>query len=226
MSTSIDQGGVPPSGDVFDRGIEAGQFPLPEIQEGSETDTITTGKSRWLGTRCETCNQTFRPGDRVQVWADRTVSHLDPALECRREEAAPADDDSDETADEAPAPGSGLTEAAEVAADDNDMFVAGLDRAWPPANDVPVFRLTRQNWQITTPKSGSTSPVCLGCGHTFRAGDMVIICPCADAGDDPRRGFCQLAVHRDPARGLCCWDDWAPTGELHRCPRTFDVVNR
>ena len=222
--------GTAPSGDAtaedgtFERGIEAGQFPLPEIQEGTGADTITTGKSRWLGTRCTTCNQTFRPGDRVRVWADRTVSHLDPALGCRRE-AAPAEDrEPEEMADEAPAVAAEPPGPAGPP-DGTDLFAEGLHIAWPPVNNVLVFRLTHRNWQVTTPGGGPTSPVCPGCGHTFRAGNMVIICPCADAGDDPRRQFCQLAVHRDPARGLCCWDDWAPTGELRRCPRTFDVVN-
>jgi hypothetical protein len=192
----------------FEFGVTAGQFPQPaEAPAGGEV--ITAGSSQWLGIRCRTCNQTFRRGDRVLLSGPGMVTHLDPRLNC----AVPPSDEA--VPDEA-----GQDEAA---GSQTRRFTAGLLAAWPPRGDVLPVTLSERDWQVTRPRSGPASPVCPGCGHTFRAGDAVIICPCGRATADGRPA-CGLAVHRDPAIGLACWDDWRPDGRLPRCPRTHEKL--
>src|SRR5262249_19722916 len=155
--------------------------------------------------RCATCNQTFRRGDRVRADPDRGVQHLDPGLHCASDIPGPGDEMAGAT-DVANTATSSANPAP--AGQDIHQFTAGLLAAWPPPNGAPVVTLTERYWQVTRPNSGPASPACPGCGHTFRAGDAVIICPCAESPDDERYASCQLAVHRDPAAGLACWDDW------------------
>jgi len=212
-------------GDVpqFEKGRAAGQYRQPT---GASADgiTITTGNSPWLGIRCLTCNQTFRRGDLVLLSPDRGPQHLDPSLQCA---SGTPGDGAEAPAGAVDGPAAATTPAApgdSLAAADSARFTVGLLRAWPPINGAPVYQLTAENWQVTRPNSGPASPVCPGCGHTFRAGDAVIICPCAEAPDDVRYASCQLAVHRDPAAGLACWDDWCPGGRLKRCPRTYEKL--
>jgi hypothetical protein len=186
----------------FQLGIAGGQFPQP-AEAPADGVMVTTGSSTWLGIRCRTCNQTFRRGDRVRRSGLTIIQHLDPRLHCASEEPG----------DATPAPGG----------DDVRRFTGGLLREWPPLDDVFVVTLTEEDWQVTRPRSGPASPACPGCGHTFRAGDAVIICPCGRAAPDGGPA-CGLAVHRDPAIGLACWDDWRPDGRLPRCPRTHEKL--
>jgi hypothetical protein len=206
--TSVHQPGEPGGGaqDVrhFQLGSTDAQYPKPASAKEDGT-TITTGTSPWLGIRCRTCNQTFRRGDRVRLDPVHGIQHLVPGVHC-------APDMPSDTADGAPS------------RRDTERFTAGLVTEWPPLNGAPVRALTEQDWQVTRPGSGPASAVCPGCGHTFRAGDTVIICPCAVRPDDVRRESCELAVHRDPAAGLACWDDWRPSGRLIRCPRTYEKL--
>jgi hypothetical protein len=188
----------------FELGRADGQFPKPASVTEDGT-TVTTGTSPWLGIRCRTCNQTFRRGDRVRQDPVHGIQHLVPGLRC-------ALDARDDPAGGAPA------------GRDTERFTAGLLAEWAPVNGAPVRALTERDWQVTRPSSGPASPVCPGCGHTFRVGDAVIICPCAVSPDDERLASCNLAVHRDPAAGLACWDDWRPSGRLVRCPRTYEKL--
>jgi hypothetical protein len=186
-----------PAGD-FEQGLLA----------GAESHSLPTGDSaritatsRWLNRRCGRCNHTFRRGDPVRVDpGSGDVRHLDPATHC----GSDADD-----------------VAASPAA---EAFIAGLLQAWPAAGEVPVFRLAEGDLQVATPGAGPLAMTCLVCGHTFRPGDYVVVCPCAQDVDDPRRAFCSVSVHRDPARGLNCWDDWLPAGRPRRCPRTVEKL--
>ena len=207
----------------FEQGCEAGQYPRPATAS-VDGATLTIGTSPWLGMRCGTCNQTFRRGD--QVWAnpDRGIQHLVPALHCAS--ARPGlGGGADEADGDAVPTGAIVSPAAAASVSyDAEQFTAGLLREWPPLNGAPVTTLTQRDWQVTRPGSGPASVVCPGCGHTFRAGDTVIICPCAESEDDERYASCQLAVHRDPAAGLACWDDWRPDARLIRCPRTHEKL--
>lgn len=193
----------------FSAGVQAGLFPRPKAEVGGISQT--TGNSPWLGVRCDRCGHTFRRGDQVWV-ADGRALHLDPALDCGGTADIPAGD-----ADAVPRP-------RPAGPDPVLAFTAGLLDAWPPVNGAPVVVLAAGDWPVTRRTSAVSSPTCPVCGHTFRAGDAVILCPCADLPDDPRRAFCQLPVHRDPAAGLTCWDDWSPDGRLVRCPRTHEKL--
>lgn len=188
---------------AFEAGLADGRFPRAAADTRGRTGTTTT--SSWLGLRCTRCHHTFRRGDLVLADADPTrVRHLDPALGCA-------------------APPPGTADAAD--ADTPDDFVEGLLAAWPTITRVPVFVLGPDDPQVTTPDSGRDAPTCPVCGHTFRAGDTVVVCACADGLDDERRSWCRYTVHRAPDLGLTCWDDWAPTGRRQRCPRTLDKAD-
>ncbi|WP_322779707.1 hypothetical protein [Frankia sp. Cas4] len=213
---------------ALEAGISEGLDPQPsgEALEGSPVGgdgsrtAVTHSESWWTHLRCRTCGHTFRRGDRVRVrGADDAalVVHLDPALRCEGETAT---DTANRTAN-------GTAQDAGKDAEDLAAFAAGLLDAWPPAGDVPVVRLAPHALQVARPDMGPDAPKfldapkCLVCGHTFRAGEHVVVCPCG-----MYRGFCVAAVHRDPVAGLTCWDDWRPDGELTHCPVTLNRVER
>jgi hypothetical protein len=177
----------------FDLGHEHGMHPQPEGRQDTGVAT-TTSLSTWLGLTCTTCRHTFRVGDQVLLDGSE-VKHLDPALSC------------------------GATAAGEPDGDDVRDYACGLLDAWPAASGVPM-QLTAESWQVAH-RDGNLPPVtCPVCAHTFRPGDLVIICPCSDPADPPQARRCQLTIHRDPVSGLTCWDDWRPDGRLDRCPIT------
>lgn len=180
---------------AFDQGYDTGMHPCFDDPQSGGT-TITTTLSRWLGLPCRTCRHTFRVGDRVHLDGGQ-VQHLDPALDCGTTPTATEEDGDSEGRD----------------------FGRGLLEAWPPASGEPV-RLAATDWRIPRRDPGPPAPTCPVCAHTFRPGDMVIICPCARPTDTPDQPRCRLAVHRDPVSGLTCWDDWRPDGHLVRCPIT------
>jgi len=174
--------------------------------------TITTLFSPWLGLRCATCWQTFRAGDPVTVTDDDVldVKHLNPQLHCAgRGEPAGSPGDAES------APHAEMSADAEVLA-----FTAALLAVQTPG-DPDVAILSARDWQVAR-RGEATAPQCLICGHTFRAGDAVIICPCAHQTDRPPLPGCALTVHRDPAAGLDCWGMWRQDGPLSRCPVVHD----
>jgi hypothetical protein len=177
-------------------GTRLGLDPQPALaQDHADGVVVTRSWSWWNGVRCRTCGHTFRRGDRaLVVAAARTVQHLVPGLVCGTD----------------PRPG------ADRGTAEQDELAAGLLATWPA--DVPISRLAPDDWRIPRPgRRGSTyPPACLYCGHSFRAGEYVVICPCA-----PRLQACGAAVHRDPVAGLPCWDSWRPEGELAVCPTTM-----
>jgi hypothetical protein len=161
---------------------------------------VTTTSSPWLSLRCTTCNQTFRRGDLVRVAPNGQVQHQAPELRCAVEE--PAGD----------APG-----AADVRA-----FAAGI-RAAQALSGPAITILSAGDWQVAR-RDGLLAAHCAFCGHTFRAGDGVIICPCAQQTDQPPVPGCGLTVHQDPVAGLECWRSWRQAGDLIRCPVVRDRV--
>ncbi|MFB9250460.1 hypothetical protein ACFFWE_19650 [Sphaerisporangium melleum] len=90
-------------------------------------------------------------------------------------------------------------------------FTDGLLAGWPA--NVPVVRLAADDWRIPRPGLRTAAPKCRYCAHTFRPGEQVVVCPCQVA-----RPVCGAAVHRDPARGLSCWERWRPDGRVEICP--------
>ena len=181
-------------------GIELGLEPQAAFADDGVSGALTTRSSSWWNyRRCKTCGHTFRHGDRVLVDARaRTAAHLVPGLAC-------GTDPQRATAEDPPAAGG-----------DRDEFTAGLLATWPP--NVPVTQIRPDDWRIPRPGSGLRAPDCLYCGHTFRPGEYVVICPCKGFRGEPTA--CGTAVHRDPAAGLPCWDNWQPTGRLAVCPTT------
>jgi hypothetical protein len=185
-------------------GIERGLEPQAAFADDGATGVVTTRSSSWWNfRRCKTCGHTFRRGDRVLVDPVRRIAqHLVPGLACG------TDPDADLAVGE-PA-------ATRAVGRDRDDFAAGLLKTWPSA--VPVSRIGASDWRLPRPDRGRQAPACLYCGHTFRPGEYVVVCPCRTAiGEKPA---CATAVHRDPAAGLPCWDTWQPGGTLTVCPTT------
>lgn len=185
----------------LDYGISLGLSPRPERDEASG-ETVTRLSSWWNHLRCRHCGHTFRRGDRVRVdTAKRTVVHLIPGLNC----AVTAD------------PGSRT--------DEMTKFRQGLLAAWPVPEGLRIHLLGIGDWRIPDgPGDLREGNVCLHCGHTFRPGEYVVICPCTLArsaadGAVPSAA-CGRAVHRDPAAGLSCWESWRPDGTVTVCPVT------
>jgi hypothetical protein len=185
----------------FRAGVAEGTDPRPLAEEfGPVRETATRMSSPWANSDpCTTCGQTFRVGDRVVV-DERGVRHLDPRLGCAVERRSAAAD----------------AERRE--------FSAGLRDAWPAAG-VDLVELTEDDWQVARP-GPARKQRCIQCGETFRAGEIVVICPCHPRGDrdDPRR--CGQAIHRDPAAGLPCWEEWCPSGVVTLCPVNHTPVRQ
>lgn len=194
------QSAIAPSGGVAAElalGIEAGLEPQAGFADDEASGVVTTRSSSWWNyRRCKTCGHMFRRGDRALINAvARTVQHLVPGLACGTDPDAAA----------VAAPGG-----------DRDQFTAGLLATWPA--NVPLMQIEAGDWRLPRPGGTWQAPACLYCGHTFRVGEYVVVCPCqSDQGLPPA---CATAVHRDPAAGLPCWDNWQPSGKLKICPTT------
>jgi NAD-dependent SIR2 family protein deacetylase len=178
--------------DEFTRGVEAALDPQPiRSTAGSTGEAVTSIHSWFHHRRCTTCGHSFRRGDRVLIDPDtRDVAHLDPQLGCAGGE--PADEDG---------------------AVDITWFADGLQAAWPPPQDLPLTRLTTTHALLAPARGNFGRASCLFCAHTFRRDELVILCPCR-----PLEPLCRAAVHRDPAKGLVCWESWRPGNRVNRCP--------
>jgi len=180
---------------AFDIGMRGAFDP----QDGS-AERITRITSWWHFRWCTTCGHTFRRGDRVHVDpSTRRIWHLEPGLGCA--------DPGAQHQDAAHHPRQDAAELRE--------FLAGVDSAWPIADDVPVVLTDDEPHLLAPPIGGLRRMVCLHCAHTFRPHEFVVVCPCA-----PRSRECRFAVHRDPGLGLICWESWRPSGRLAVCPVT------
>jgi hypothetical protein len=182
-------------------GISLGQSPQPE-SDGADGDVVTRPSSWWNHLHCRRCGQTFRRGDRVRVnHSVRQVEHLAAGLDCGGPTAAPG-------------------ETGDIVA-----LRQGLLSTWPVPDGLRIRRLSADDWRLPRgPGDLRDANVCLHCGHTFRAGEYVIVCPCRPAGSaadgDPQAAGCGRAVHRDPAAGRSCWESWRPNGVVTICPVT------
>jgi hypothetical protein len=168
---------------------------------------MTRISSWWNHLQCRRCGHTFRRGDMVRVdQAARTVEHLVPGLRC------------------------GLPADAAGGVDEIAGFREGLMSTWPVPAGPRMRRLEPDDWRIPEgPGDLRDANVCLHCGHTFRPGEYVVVCPCQpeqpSTGGPPRAAACGRAVHRDPAAGLCCWESWQPDGVVTVCPVTQTRVD-
>jgi hypothetical protein len=124
------------------------------------------------------------------------VSHLVPGLNCALKEI----------------PG-GYPDALGVA----EEFARGFFSVRPPGNRLT--KLEKGDWRVAEVSPGRRRPVCLYCGHTFRPGEYVVICPCQAGGQE---AACGAAIHDDPASGYTCWERWRPEdGKVQVCPVTY-----
>jgi len=169
---------------LFEAGLAVGLDPDGQ-PPGGHSDAVgtrrpTTLRSRWLHRRCLACGHSFRLGDEVALRPDGWVLHDMPGLRCAGGEA---------------------TMPPDPTAQRN--FFAGLDAAWPLPDDITPLRLEAGHDLLAPPYQGHARASCRICGHTFRPGDQVIICPCS-----PEAPKCRAAVHRDTLHQLHCWDEW------------------
>ena len=165
----------------FEAGLAGG---LDEAAAAIVEGVAVTGlRSRWLHRLCARCGHSFRVGDRVRVGEDGAAVHDMPGL------CVPA--------------GIGAETISEAVSADRRAFLTAMEAVCSPPRLVPTLRLEPGHPLLASPSPGLRRAYCRICGHTFRLLEQVVICPC-----DPDEPRCRVAVHRDAARQLHCWDDW------------------
>lgn len=175
----------------FDAGEAAAKDPTNATAvEGGAA--VTTLRSRWLHLRCPECKHTFRTGDDVEVATDGTVRHHSAQLPC-----------------------AGDVTTAAGSSHEVDEFFAGVEQTWPSPPDLPIRQLREGDMHVAAPIAAFRRHSCAVCGHTLRVKDQVILCPCS-----PGAPMCAVAIHRDPVRGMHCWDAWSPDQYRKHCPAT------
>lgn len=202
FSASFEESQLPVSTAVaaeFTAGLAAGLD--PDASDGRDSSTVgqdaprrvtTTLRSRWLHRLCPICKHTFRPGDKVLDRDHGNVVHDMADLNCSHTSTDPPTD-----------------------AIANDAFFDGLTQAWPVPDNVPVTPLESDHWMVAPARAGFSRHSCRVCGHSFRPGDRVVICPC-----DPNEPRCRVAVHRDILQQLHCWDQWIKGDASEQCLAT------
>lgn len=150
--------------------------------------SVTTVFCDWLGEPCDGCGHTFREGDRVR--ADR-------------------DADGGRTTIRHLDPLLGCAGGAIAEVEAGEMttrFHDAVDKAVPPPRRVkrllPGDSLLRFHQE---------RPYCSCCSYTFRPFEVVVRCPCGELD-------CDVAFHRDPQRGLLCFDETWPDLKVTYCP--------
>lgn len=162
--------------------------------------SVTSTLCDWFNRDCEQCGHTFREGDRVRVTrtpdGTELIWHLDPLLNC----------------------GGGVP-PAEVATDAlTARFHQAMDEAVKPPEHLRLHRLTPGDPLLRFGAGGR--PTCLQCTDTFRTFEVVVRCPCGELDT------CQVALHRDPQRGLPCFDEHWPDLTVDYCPLKKRLVTR
>jgi hypothetical protein len=184
---------------AFNEGLRQGEDPVNTVLEDGRA--VTTWRSRWIGTYCERCHHRFREDDPVwlTIGADGKVAravHDDRLVSwCgeRRDDAA-----------------------AEPASDLGRVFFEAIDAEAPPRvghvrrllPGDPLLELR----DMVRPKD--RRHCCFVCRETFRPYEFVVVCVCS-----PGAPQCSLAVHRDPAHNLLCFEEFlAGQSLLRQCP--------
>lgn len=177
----------------FLRGIAAGKDPTSAAAlQGGRGDTNL--RSPWLQRRCSRCSHTFRLKDVVEAHPSGEFVHAPGTLICAE-----------------------LGAPAPLADSFREAFQAGILRGCPPEVNLPVVSLGPDHQLLAPPTTAFRRRACSICGHTFRPGDQVVVCPCNPL--EPVGG-CAAAVHRDPVRQLFCWDEWHRSSIGGYCPVT------
>lgn len=180
----------------FEQGLKLAMDPTNLIVEGGRG--ITTLYSPWLHRLCPDCKHSFRLDDEVFISEAQVVRHNIALLPCA----------------------GGKKQAENLHTEDTSAFFRGLDEIWPPPKDLPVRRLEMGDILLAPSYAGFQRHKCAICGHTLRLHDVVIICPC-----QPHEPLCQIAIHRDPAHNLYCWEEWKPETYKLYCPATSRPVS-
>jgi hypothetical protein len=153
---------------------------------------VTTLQSPWLYQSCSICSHTFRVDDEVAISQEGIIRHDSALLPCAAEKSLKL-----------------------VQTQETGDFFRGLDEIWKPPQQLLIHRLEEGHPLLAPPYRHFKRHICAVCAHTLRPLDAVVICPCSP--NEPR---CQIAVHRDPAHYLYCWEDWKPTEYGLHCPAT------
>lgn len=150
--------------------------------------TVTTTESPWLALTCPVCAHTFRVGDRVVTEADGRARHASAEGACVLD-------------------GSVGTVPHAVA----DAFLRGVTEGVGKPEGLTITVLSPGYRLLAGFERGFPRKRCPICAHTFRPNEVVVVCPCRP--DAPK---CEWTVHRDPGRGLLCWDNMQEAKT--RCP--------
>ena len=180
----------------FESGLSAGLDPdnqQKSSNENSPAQHVTTLRSRWLHRRCSICGHSFRLGDEISVQIDGNVVHDMAGLRC-----------------------AGGSDGVANNSDNKLAFFRGLDEAWCAPAGTCIERLDENHYLLAYTRNGRIRPSCRICGHTFRPGDLVVICPCRPSLKVEGRK-CIAAVHRDTMNQLHCLDDWEKVRSKDTC---------
>lgn len=182
----------------FKLGLSDAMSVSVKVETGQQ---VTSSRSPWGTLRCRTCRHTFREGDEVQVDADYAGAGVVGVGHLD--------------------PALNCLAEAPPYADGKDLeeFVAGIGSVWRSTRQTTV--LAQGHPLVAEPPGHGPRQACLLCAETFRVSEVVVICPC---GLKPET--CLAAVHRDPARGLRCWETWRPSGVLDLCPVYVEKLGR
>jgi hypothetical protein len=192
---------------AFDAGIESVRDETASLSLDQGRSARTTLNSWWYQEVCPYCHHTIRVGDTVRRLLGGSIVHDDPRLPC------PSARQTLEVPPEVSITPSG--DAHACAASEARAFFDGLEREWAPARGIVLTLLVKGHPLLSPPFAGFRRRRCVGCDHTFRPLDLVVICPC-----NPARPLCQAAIHRDPAHNLSCFEMWSPSGTRTHCPIT------
>jgi len=191
--------------DEIQREFRRGMNSVDEMERGLRLPVgcaITEKSSDWFFGVCPVCRHTFREGDRVHLKAEGYVCHEDSALGCPPE-----------------------TDRTAISSDPGTVFefLHGARSVWATSEQRYLYALGPDDPLVAQPADHFGRHICSVCGHTLRAGEIVLICPCA-AHEGRNAGRCLVAVHHDPLHGLYCYGDWRPRQFQLHCPATLRKI--
>lgn len=184
---------------LFRAGERLGRDPMNQtVRDGP---AITGERSQWLGSYCRECYHNFRLDDPVLVRTDQSgrivevVHDFDIFSWCMGGNPDPGRADMSELGRE---------------------FFAGIDSEDPP-RVKHVRRLSAEDELVQLRDAvldRNRRRRCFVCTQTFRPHELVIDCVC-----HPGERQCALAVHRDAAHNLLCYERYLQAhGRVRQCP--------
>lgn len=186
----------------FQRGTESAKRATVDRKASPDSIRTTEKESAWFADTCANCRHTFREGDQVLVGEDGKVVHHDERLGCPDNivRTAPPTD-------------------PRIVLD----FLEGAISVWAEAERKYMLVLDEDHPLVAMPAPQFRRPRCIVCGQTLRAGEIILLCPCAAHEQRPNHN-CQIAVHYDPLHGIYCYGDWRPRQYDLHCPSTLRKI--